>query len=235
MPRGRMINKQITRSEKVASLPIEGQLLYTWMIPHADIEGRLHGDVWTIKAIVPLVTEITPENIPQLLTKMKEVGLIDYYGNTAKYIQIHRFSDFQRLHKDRESPSAIPGSQTTHAQLMRNSCATHAQLSYKVKEKEKDKIYSRVTPQVREVLTHLNTLTGKHYRATNKDTCSKINARLSEGHTVADFFKVHETKWAEWKGTEMEKYFRPETLYRPSKFEGYLNQAKNKAKKDDKL
>ncbi len=31
-------------------------------------------------------------------------------------------------------------------------------------------------------------------------------------------------KTTEWKGTEMEKYLRPETLFSPSKFENYLNQ-----------
>ena len=39
-----------------------------------------------------------------------------------------------------------------------------------------------------------------------------------------DFKRVIDTKTAEWKGTDMEQYLRPETLFSASKFEGYLNQ-----------
>ena len=45
-----------------------------------------------------------------------------------------------------------------------------------------------------------------------------------DGFTVDDFKKVIDTKTAEWKGTDMEQYLRPETLFSASKFEGYLNQ-----------
>jgi len=41
----------------------------------------------------------------------------------------------------------------------------------------------------------------------------------------------------QWMGTEMQKYLRPETLFRKSKFEGYLNDAiqnVDKNKKEEK-
>ena len=40
---------------------------------------------------------------------------------------------------------------------------------------------------------------------------------------VDDFKKVIDTKAAEWLGTDMEKFLRPQTLF-GSKFESYLNQ-----------
>ena len=50
--------------------------------------------------------------------------------------------------------------------------------------------------------------------------------RTDEGFTLDDFKQVVNNKVAEWKGTDMEKYLRPETLF-GTKFEGYLNQESN--------
>lgn len=72
------------------------------------------------------------------------------------------------------------------------------------------------------VLAHLNEKAEKAYRAENKTTQKHINARLAEGYTVEDFYTVIDKKCAEWRGTDMEKYLRPETLF-GSKFESYLN------------
>lgn len=41
-----------------------------------------------------------------------------------------------------------------------------------------------------------------------------------------------DNKVAEWKGTDMEKFLRPETLF-GNKFEGYLNQQVSNKKSDD--
>ena len=72
------------------------------------------------------------------------------------------------------------------------------------------------------IVDFLNSCAGTSYRATSKATQGHINARLAEGFTVDDFKAVISKKCAEWKGGEMEKYLRPETLF-GSKFENYLN------------
>lgn len=73
------------------------------------------------------------------------------------------------------------------------------------------------------VIEKLNDLANTSYKATTKKTQSLIRARVEEGFTVEDFYKVIEIKVSDWKGTEFEKYIRPETLF-GSKFENYLNQ-----------
>ena len=85
----------------------------------------------------------------------------------------------------------------------------------KDKDKEKDNIYSQI-------ISRLNEKAGTNYRASGQATKRHINARLAEGFTVDDFFTVIDKKYSEWKGTEMEKYLRPETLF-GTKFENYLN------------
>lgn len=75
-----------------------------------------------------------------------------------------------------------------------------------------------------EVVDYLNEKTGKHFKVTSSANTKFISARAKEGYTADDFKKVIDTKTAEWKGTDMEQYLRPETLFSASKFEGYLNQ-----------
>lgn len=75
----------------------------------------------------------------------------------------------------------------------------------------------------RDVIDYLNQRTGKNYKSTTKKNQTGIRARTDEGFTIDDFKKVIDNKVAEWNGTDMAKYLRPETLF-GTKFEGYLNQ-----------
>lgn len=52
-----------------------------------------------------------------------------------------------------------------------------------------------------------------------------INARLGEGYTVEDMKKVIDTMYKEWSNTKYDIYLRPETLFNPTKFAGYLVRA----------
>lgn len=69
------------------------------------------------------------------------------------------------------------------------------------------------------VLAHLNAKLGTRY----KTVTPNLRARLGE-YSVADCKRVIDIKVAEWTGTEWAKYLTPTTLFRPSKFEAYINQ-----------
>ena len=75
---------------------------------------------------------------------------------------------------------------------------------------------------IKDIVGYLNKRVSMNYRYTSKATQKHIRARFNEGFTVQDFFTVIDKKAEEWKGTSMEQYLRPETLF-GSKFEGYLN------------
>lgn len=81
-----------------------------------------------------------------------------------------------------------------------------------------------------EIIRYLNEKTGKDFRHSTKATVSLIEARLNDGYSLDDFKKVIDNKVAEWKDTDQEQYLRPETLFRPSHFESYLNQRQVRAK-----
>jgi uncharacterized phage protein (TIGR02220 family) len=74
------------------------------------------------------------------------------------------------------------------------------------------------------IVDYLNLKAKTNYRSTTPKTQTLIRARLNDGFTEDDFKKVIDNKCKEWIGTEFERYLTPETLFRPSNFEKYLNQ-----------
>lgn len=76
-----------------------------------------------------------------------------------------------------------------------------------------------------QVISYLNEKTGKKYKITDS-TKKMIRARQKEGYTLDDFKKVIDNKCNDWLNTPYNIYLRPSTLFRPTKFEGYLNEEK---------
>ncbi|MDK0695888.1 conserved phage C-terminal domain-containing protein [Clostridium perfringens] len=78
------------------------------------------------------------------------------------------------------------------------------------------------------VIDKLNTLANKSYKTSSKKTQQLIRARVNEGFTVEDFYKVIENKVCTWKDDpKMDQYLRPATLF-GTKFESYLNEKATK-------
>ncbi|QMM52468.1 conserved phage C-terminal domain-containing protein [Enterobacter sp. RHB15-C17] len=75
------------------------------------------------------------------------------------------------------------------------------------------------------VLTHLNLVSGSRYQK-SRTSLENIRARLREGYSVSDLQLVIDLKHEHWNGNdEQYQYMRPETLFGPKKFEGYLQSA----------
>lgn len=77
---------------------------------------------------------------------------------------------------------------------------------------------------VTEIIKYLNKKADKTFKVESKSHREHIEARLKDGYTVKDFKYVIDIKVSEWKGTNMDKYLRPKTLFTPTNFENYLNQ-----------
>lgn len=75
---------------------------------------------------------------------------------------------------------------------------------------------------IKEIVDYLNEKANTKYRYSSSKTQTLINARLKEGFTLEDFKIVIYNRVSNWKGTNMEQYLRPETLF-GTKFESYLN------------
>ena len=83
------------------------------------------------------------------------------------------------------------------------------------KEKDKKEIADRV-------ITALNEKAGKRFRLTDHNR-GLVIARLNEDFTEADCIQVITNRCTRWIGTAQAEYLRPDTIFRPSKFESYLN------------
>ncbi len=85
-------------------------------------------------------------------------------------------------------------------------------------EKKKD----QTKEQAKEVLSHLNKVTGRKLSLTkNIEACIK-----REGCTVEDCKLVIDHKWREWLGGKLQGCVNHVTPWRPDNFQGYLDEAR---------
>lgn len=87
-----------------------------------------------------------------------------------------------------------------------------------------------ITDQAKQVLTHLNQVTSSRYQVSTT-SLQNICARIGEGFTVEELSLVVDYCNAKWsEDLTMSAYLRPQTLFQPTKFPGYLKSAKSWAK-----
>jgi len=78
------------------------------------------------------------------------------------------------------------------------------------------------------VILYLNAKAGKAFRVDSDSNRELITARLKERFTIEDLKAVVDNKVMAWKGSSMNQYLRPATLFSKSKFESYLNEKSQK-------
>ncbi|MCB9800564.1 MAG: hypothetical protein H6773_00040 [Pseudomonadales bacterium] len=109
MAKARMLHKTISVSEQVSNLTIEAQLLFTWLIPHADDEGRLKGNPKHIGVMVVPCHHWSPDHIQGLLEEIGGQGLIYFWEQDGqRYIEFPNWKTFQYIAKDRFHKSELP-------------------------------------------------------------------------------------------------------------------------------
>lgn len=106
-----MLKKKICVSRRLAALSSDSaRLLYTWLIPHLDIEGRFSADPDVLKGqVFPRLKHLTSAKIEELLRDIAYQQLIIRYENDGdRFLQLRHFAREQNLRKDREKESNIP-------------------------------------------------------------------------------------------------------------------------------
>lgn len=154
MAEGRILSKRVTRSDKVARLSSDtARLIYTWIIPYLDVEGRMEIDLELFKAdIAPKLKHVTEEKILEILTELHNIRLITVYDvENHTYLQLEQFDEHQpNLRKDREKKSKIPKSppheNTTSAILRQKSGNTPAEVRHNIIKDKINIIEAKATP-----------------------------------------------------------------------------------------
>ena len=109
--RGRIVYPELSDSRRVARLSITGALLWTWLLPHADDQGRLAGDAAALRdRLVPHFAEITAEDVETALQAMEREHLVlRYVVHRQHLIQISDWWKWQaRLKYKRPSYHQAP-------------------------------------------------------------------------------------------------------------------------------
>jgi len=203
-----IIIKMYLKASKTA-----GQLMMTQRIPYdpsnVDILASVLGhDVDHVKEAIRLGVQLDLIKI----IDGKEIWMTEIQNMIG---QSSTEADRIRLYRNKLDAKALP--ENTDVQMYDKS--TPELEREKEKEIKKD-IYSGVYT---EIIAYLNEKTASRYKPT-KSTKEFIHARIEEGFTKDDFITVIDNKVASWKGTEWEKYLRPQTLFNATKFQGYLNE-----------
>lgn len=108
MATGRMLKKNISESRRLSQLKTDSaRLLWTWILPFLDRDGRFYASPDMIKGkVVPRLETFTTKNISHYLMDMAAVGLITLYEvDGEKILEYRRFNEFQKIVKDREARS----------------------------------------------------------------------------------------------------------------------------------
>ena len=194
-----------------------GLVYFTKELPYTE-------EMLSTEFVKPLKT------VQMALQIFQQFDMIEIDGNTIRISNWEKYQNIEGMEKIREQNKKRKRKQREREKLaleekshvtVTGRHATDKDIEEDI-EKEKKNIY---IVEISEIISYFNSVTKQRRSTDNKKANEFITARLREGYTVADFKKVIDNKWVDWNGTEYEKFMRPETLFAPSHFEAYLNQA----------
>ena len=234
MAERRMMSKSIIKSDTFLDMPATTQNLYFHMLLDADDDGFINAPKSIMRMIGAKDDDMKVLAAKQFVIPF-ESGVV-----VIKDWKIHNY-----IQNDRYKPSTLPERDLLNIQKdktytlkndvssMDTKCIQSVSIGKerlgKVRE-GKDSIdilchvsHDDVDKSHFEIIEYLNIKTGSKFKATTKPYIQAIRSRLKEGYTVDDFKTVIDKKCREWKGTKLEKYLTPKTLFAPSHFDTYLN------------
>ena len=127
-----------------------------------------------------------------------------------------------------QSDSKLSQSDSKQSQMVADSDSVSVSVNKDISPK--GDIIEQARPPIEsdidEIIDYLNAATSSKFSKSTDATRKAIRARLKAGATVDDFHKVIDHKVEKWGNDErMREYLRPQTLFAPSHFESYLNEA----------
>lgn len=234
-----MMSKSIIKSDTFLDMPATTQNLYFHMLLDADDDGFINAPKSIMRMIGAKDDDMKVLAAKQFVIPF-ESGVV-----VIKDWKIHNY-----IQNDRYKPSTLPERDLLNIQKdktytlkddvsrMDTECIQTVSIGKdrlgkdrlgKVREgKDRLDISCHVSHDDTdnshfEIIEYLNLKTGSKFKPTTKPYVQAIRSRLKEGYTVDDFKTVIDKKCREWKGTKLEKYLTPKTLFAPSHFDTYLN------------
>ena len=229
-----MMSKSIIKSDTFLDMPATTQNLYFHMLLDADDDGFINAPKSIMRMIGAKDDDMKVLAAKQFVIPFESGVVVIKDWKIHNYIQNDRYKpstlperDLLNIQKDKTytlkndvssmdtkciQPVSIGKDRVGKARLGKDSIDTLCHVSHD----DVDKSHF-------EIIEYLNLKTGSKFKPTTKPYVQAIRSRLKEGYTVDDFKTVIDKKCREWKGTKLEKYLTPKTLFAPSHFDTYLN------------
>lgn len=241
-----MVSPKITDTDVFLDMPLSSQALYFHLNMHADDDGFID-NINTIKRMVGASTDDEKLLIAkQFIIPFEDKGIVvikdwrihnyirkDRYTPTihndiASRLTVDSNGSYQMKTDDKVdvtgsgqpdvnqmSTNGIPLVDAGKVRLGKDRLGKSNTMS---SSNEHDPTLVDVT---RHLIDKINELSGSKYRVTDK-TKSMVKARLKD-YTADELNQMLEYVWNDWSNwRERSKYFRPQTLFAPSKTDEYV-------------
>lgn len=235
-----MMSKKIIDTDNFLDMPQSTQCLYFHLLLRADDDGFIQSP----KSIMR-ITGCKDDDLRLLNAKGFVIGfetgvIVIRHWRIHNYVQSDRYSkselpeakQVELKNKVYEVVQAPINTDNTYmdTKCIQNVYKMDTQIRIDKIREEENRIetlcnvsHDDVDKSHFEIIEYLNLKTGSKFKPTTKPYIQAIRSRLKEGYTVDDFKTVIDKKCNEWKGTKLEKYLTPKTLFAPSHFDTYLN------------
>ena len=181
MPRSRMVRPETFSDEKLATISREARYLFIGLWVTSDDYGVTKGHpAWLRSQIFPYDPDVT---IPQLEGWLKELSditrIIPFTADREVYYNIPNFLRHQKIHNPSQlrNPTLASGSQVNTEKIRAPRVETESETETK---SETETILSGLPDAAipyREIVGHLNEVTGKQYKYISRNTRDLIRDR----------------------------------------------------------
>lgn len=253
MAERRMMSKSIIKSDTFLDMPATTQNLYFHMLLDADDDGFVNAPKSIMRMIGAKDDDMKVLAAKQFVIPFESGVVVIKDWKIHNYIQNDRYKpstlperDLLNIQKDKTYTlkNDVSSMDTKYIQPVSIGKDRLGKVRLGEDRIGKDRVgkdsidtlyhvsHDDVDKSHFEIIEYLNLKTGSRFKATTKPYVQAIRSRLKEGYTVDDFKTVIDKKCREWKGTKLEKYLTPKTLFAPSHFDTYLNSNETAAMTD---
>ena len=239
-----MMSKSIIKSDTFLDMPATTQNLYFHMLLDADDDGFINAPKSIMRMIGAKDDDMKVLTAKQFVIPFESGVVVIKDWKIHNYIQNDRYKPSTLLERDllniqKDKTYTLKSDVSSMDTKCIQSVSIGKDRLGKVRLGEdrigKDRVgkdsidilchvsHDDVDKSHFEIIEYLNLKTGSKFKPTTKPYVQAIRSRLKEGYTVDDFKTVIDKKCREWKGTKLEKYLTPKTLFAPSHFDTYLN------------
>lgn len=222
-----MFTKRITESDVFLDMPSSSQMLYFHLSMNADDDGFVSNPRKIQRMCGASNDDYSLLIMKRFILVFDSGVIVIKHWRMHNYIQSDRYKPTDYIDEKKMLGLKKNKSYTLDESQMDSRCIPAINDNDSGSSIE-DKKKQEEIESIKEIIAYLNMRTGTRYRYQAQNTQKHIRARLNEHFTVDDFKTVIDKKYAEWNGTNMSKFLRPETLF-GTKFESYLNQSTSAA------